>query len=90
MPIKGIAEGKYNLREYLAFIGAGVLEDKKSVFVGTGLPIIASMLAQKTHAPNLLIIFEAGGVGPVLPELPISVGESRTYHKAIAAIKSPS
>jgi len=85
MAIKGIAKGKYNLREYLAFIGASVLEDKKSVFVGTGLPIIASMLAQKTHAPNLLVIFEAGGVGPLLPELPISVGESRTYHKAIAA-----
>jgi acyl CoA:acetate/3-ketoacid CoA transferase beta subunit len=85
MAKKDIAEEKYNLREYLAFIGASVLEDKKSVFVGTGLPIIAAMLAQKTHAPNLLIIFEAGGMGALLPELPISVGESRTYHKGIAA-----
>ena len=85
MPIKGIAEGKYNLREYLAFSGASVLEDKKSVFVGTGLPIIASMLAQRTHAPSLFIIFEAGGVGPQLPELAISVGESRTFHRAVAA-----
>jgi acyl CoA:acetate/3-ketoacid CoA transferase beta subunit len=85
MAKKDIAEEKYNLREYLAFIGASVLEDKKSVFVGTGLPIIAAMLAQKTHAPNLLIIFEAGGMGALLPELPISVGESRTYYKGIAA-----
>jgi glutaconate CoA-transferase subunit B len=85
MSKKDIAEKKYNLREYLAFIGASVLEDKKSVFVGTGLPIIAGMLAQKTHAPNLLIIFEAGGMGALLPELPISVGESRTYYKGIAA-----
>jgi glutaconate CoA-transferase subunit B len=85
MAKKDIAEGKYNLREYLAFIGASVLEDKKSVFVGTGLPIIAAMLAQKTHAPNLLIIFEAGGMGALLPELPVSVGESRTYYKGIAA-----
>jgi acyl CoA:acetate/3-ketoacid CoA transferase beta subunit len=83
--IKGVAEGRYNLREYLAFSGASVLEDKKSVFVGTGLPIIASMLAQKTHAPGLLIIFEAGGLGPQLPELPISVGESRTFYRAVAA-----
>lgn len=85
MAIKGIAEGKYNLREYLAFSGASVLEDKKSVFVGTGLPIIASMLAQRTHAPSLFIIFEAGGLGPQLPELAISVGESRTFHRAVAA-----
>lgn len=85
MAIKGIAEGKYNLREYLAFSGASVLEDKKSVFVGTGLPIIASMLAQKTHAPSLFIVFEAGGLGPQMPELAISVGESRTFHRAVAA-----
>ncbi len=82
---EGKAEISYNLREYLAFLGASVLEDEKSVFVGTGLPIIASMLAQKTHAPGLLILFEAGGIGPLLPELPISVGESRTFYKGISA-----
>jgi acyl CoA:acetate/3-ketoacid CoA transferase beta subunit len=85
MAISGIEAGRYNLREYLAFIGASLLEDEKSVFVGTGLPIIASMLAQKTHAPGLLIVFEAGGIGPRLPELPVSVGESRTFHRGIAA-----
>ena len=78
-------EVPYNIREYIAYIGAMLLEDKKSVFVGTGLPIIAAMLAQKTHAPDLMIVFEAGGMGPLLPELPISVGESRTFHRAIMA-----
>jgi glutaconate CoA-transferase subunit B len=78
-------ENKYNLREFLAFTGAAMLEDKKSVFVGTGLPIIASMLAQRTTAPGLLIVFEAGGLGAQIPELPISVGESRTYYRGIAA-----
>ncbi|MFC1942001.1 CoA-transferase subunit beta [Chloroflexota bacterium] len=76
---------KYNLREFLAFTGASILEDKKSIFVGTGLPIIASMLAQRTHAPNSLIMFEAGGLGPQIPELPVSVGESRTYYRGVAA-----
>jgi glutaconate CoA-transferase, subunit B len=75
----------YNIREYLAYLGASMLEDKKSVFVGTGLPIIAAMLAQKTHAPNLLIVFEAGGIGPRIPELPISVGQGRTFHKGVMA-----
>jgi len=76
---------RYNMREFLAFTGASMLEDGKSVFVGTGLPMIAGMLAQKTHAPHLLIIFEAGGVGPILPELPISVGQALTCHRGIAA-----
>lgn len=73
----------YDVRELLAVNGAKVLEDKKSVFVGTGLPMIASMLAQRTHAPNLLIVFEAGSMGPLIRELPISVGDSRTYYKAV-------
>ena len=77
--------GKYNLREFLAFTGAMTLEDNKSVFVGTGLPIIATMLAQRTIAPGLLIVFQAGGLGAQIPELPVSVGESRTYFKGIAA-----
>lgn len=71
--------------ELLAVAASKILEDKKSVFVGTGLPMIASMLAQRTHAPNLLIIFEAGGIGPQIPVLPISVGDSRTFWKAVGA-----
>jgi acyl CoA:acetate/3-ketoacid CoA transferase beta subunit len=47
--------------------------------------MIAAMLAQRTHAPGLLIVFEAGGIGPQIPVLPISVGDSRTFHKAVAA-----
>jgi glutaconate CoA-transferase, subunit B len=80
-----MSETSYNLREYLAYLGSMMLEDKKSVFVGTGLPIIAAMLAQKTHAPNLLIVFEAGGIGPRIPELPVSVGEGRTFYQGIMA-----
>jgi len=78
-------EASYSPTELLACVAARLLEDRKSVFVGTGLPMIAAMLAQRTHAPDLLIIFEAGGIGPQIPVLPISVGDSRTFHKAVAA-----
>jgi glutaconate CoA-transferase subunit B len=43
------------------------------------------MLAQRTHAPNLTILFEAGGVAPKLPTMPISVGDSRTFYRACMA-----
>jgi len=75
----------YTSTELLACAAARLLEDKKSVLVGTGLPMIAALLAQRMHAPNLLIIFEAGGIGPQVPVLPISVGDSRTFHRAVAA-----
>jgi acyl CoA:acetate/3-ketoacid CoA transferase beta subunit len=79
------AETTYSPTVLLACIAAHMLEDKRSVFVGTGLPMIAAMLAQRSHAPGLLIVFEAGGVGPQVPVLPISVGDSRTFYKAVSA-----
>ena len=75
----------YSQSVLMACIASRLLEDRKSVFVGTGLPMIAAMLAQRTHAPNLLIIFEAGGIGPQIPVLPISVGDSRTFYRAVSA-----
>jgi glutaconate CoA-transferase subunit B len=76
---------QYTLAELISCVAARLLEDNRSVFVGTGLPMMAAMLAQRTHAPNLLMIFEAGGVGPHVPQLPISVGDSRTYYQAVLA-----
>jgi len=76
---------EYTSTELLTAVASRLLEDKRSVLVGTGLPMIAALLAQRTHAPGLLIIFEAGGIGPRVPTLPISVGDSRTFYHAAAA-----
>ena len=76
---------EYNLAELLSCVASRLLQDNQSVFVGTGLPMIAAMLAQRMHAPHILIIFEAGSIGPHVPVLPISVGDSRTFYKAVAA-----
>lgn len=73
----------YSLRELMAVVAARQLLDGKAVAVGTGLPLVATMFAQLTHAPNLVIFFEAGGIAPQLPTLPVSVGDSRTIHKAL-------
>lgn len=80
-----MSEIEYKPVEMMVVAASRTLEDKKSVFVGTGLPMIAAILAQKTHAPGLLMVFEAGGVGPQVPTLPLSVGDSRTFYKAAMA-----
>jgi acyl CoA:acetate/3-ketoacid CoA transferase alpha subunit/acyl CoA:acetate/3-ketoacid CoA transferase beta subunit len=82
---KNIGKEPYSSTELLACVASRMLQDNKSVFVGTGLPMIAAMLAQRTQAPNLLLFFEAGGIGPEMPALPISVGDSRTFYSAVAA-----
>jgi glutaconate CoA-transferase subunit B len=47
------------------------------------MPLAAAMLAQKTIAPNLVTLFEAGSVAPQLAQLPISVADSRTQTGAL-------
>ena len=74
---------EYTDSEMMIIAASRIIENKKSVFVGTGLPLIAAMLAQKTHAPDMLMFFEAGGVGPLLNRLPMGVGDSRTFRRAI-------
>lgn len=75
----------YRMAELLCCAASRLLEDNCAVFVGTGLPLVATMLAQRTHAPHILMVFESGGVGPQVPALPISVGDSRTFHRAAMA-----
>lgn len=75
----------YTPMEMMICAAARELEDGATVAVGTGAPCAAAMLAQKTHAPRLLILFEAGGVAPQLKTMPISVGDSRTSHRALMA-----
>jgi glutaconate CoA-transferase subunit B len=79
----------YNSMEMMICVAARNLEDRATVVVGTGAPCAAAMLAQKTYSPNLCILFEAGGVAPILPSMPISVGDSRTFHQAILASSMP-
>jgi glutaconate CoA-transferase subunit B len=78
-------ETRYTTTMLLASVASKLLEDGESVFVGTGTPMIAAMLAQRTHAPNLLLVFEAGAIGPQMRILPISVGDSRTFYRAASA-----
>lgn len=75
----------YNAMELMICVAARLLEDGSTVGVGTGAPCAAAMLAQRTRAPGLFIVFEAGGFAPLLPSMPISVGDSRTFYRALMA-----
>ena len=74
---------RYNLMELMVCVAARQLEDGKSAIIGTGMPLAAAMLAQNTASPNLIIMFEAGGVAPKLKQLPISVADSNTQTDAL-------
>lgn len=77
-----MSEVQYTPRELLACVAARLIKDGESVFVGTGLPLVGALLAHKTHAPNMMAIYECGAVGPEPRELPWSVSGPWTYHRA--------
>jgi glutaconate CoA-transferase subunit B len=81
-----MSEASYSKTELMICIAARLFEDGATCFIGTGIPMLAAMLASKTTAPNLVPVFEFGGTGAILEELPIAVGGVLTFHKGISAL----
>ncbi len=65
----------YSASELMTINAAHLLRDGDSVFVGVGLPNLACNLAQRTHAPHLLLVYEAGVIGARPARLPLSIGD---------------
>ncbi|PKO17782.1 MAG: 3-oxoadipate--succinyl-CoA transferase subunit B [Chloroflexi bacterium HGW-Chloroflexi-10] len=65
----------YSKSELMTVNAARLLRDGDVVFVGVGLPNLACNLARKTHAPNLVMIYEAGVIGARPSRLPLSIGD---------------
>src|SRR5215475_15118189 len=51
---------KYTLNELMVVAAAREIRDGEVVFVGMRLPLIAFVVAKKTHAPNAIGLFENG------------------------------
>jgi len=81
-----MSEQAYSKTELMICVAARLFEDSTTCFIGTGIPMLAAMLASKTTAPNIVPVFEFGGLGAILEELPRAVGEARTFHKGISAL----
>ena len=65
----------YNSSELMIINAARMLRDGDVVFVGVGQPNLACNLARRTHAPNLVMIYEAGVIGAQPARLPLSIGD---------------
>jgi glutaconate CoA-transferase subunit B len=80
-----MSEINYTLTELMAVAAAREIKDGEVVFAGTGLPMLGAMLAQRSHAPNCVLIFEAGTMASRLAHLPMSVGDPRVMRGAATA-----
>jgi acyl CoA:acetate/3-ketoacid CoA transferase beta subunit len=73
---------EYTPFELMAVAGARELKDGEVVGVGLGLPMIASLLAKRTHAPNLTLLFELGVIDPEPIDTGVGLADPRVWYRA--------
>lgn len=68
-------------RELQLFEGARQISDGDCVIAGTGLPLLAGLVAQRAHAPRAQLIIESGVVFPRVVPTPMSVVDPRLMNE---------
>ena len=79
-------QDSYSASELMIINAARLLNDGDVVFVGVGQPNLACNLAKRTHAPNLMMIYEAGVVGAEPARLPLSIGDPTLVSGALSVV----
>lgn len=75
--------------EMMTIAAARSLRDGARCLVGIGRPGTAAALAQRTHAPNLVLIYESGVIGSRPTQLPLSIGDGVLTETAVAVVSVP-
>ncbi|MBE7436160.1 MAG: CoA-transferase subunit beta [Anaerolineales bacterium] len=79
-------ELKYSSAELMIINASRLLRDGDVVFVGVGQPNLACNLAKRTHAPNLVMIYEAGVIGAEPARLPLSIGDPTLVSGSLSVV----
>ncbi|NWF96336.1 MAG: hypothetical protein HXY34_09345 [Candidatus Thorarchaeota archaeon] len=77
---------EYTKTEFLIACASRHVRDGENVFGGTGMPLLAALLAKETHAPHSNLISEAGFIDARPRNVPLSVADSRYYYGCSASI----
>jgi glutaconate CoA-transferase, subunit B len=77
---------EFSKSEMMIVAAARALEGQRVCFVGVGLPNIAVNLAQRTVAPALEMVYEAGVFGARPARLPLSIGDPTIVSGSTAVV----
>ncbi|MDA3645547.1 CoA-transferase subunit beta [Saccharopolyspora indica] len=80
---------EFTADEMMTVGAARSLRDGAACFVGIGLPSTAANLARRTHAPDLVLIYESGTLGAKPDRLPLSIGDGVLADTADSVISVP-
>jgi glutaconate CoA-transferase, subunit B len=81
-----MTEFTYSSSELMIVNAARLLKNGDVVFVGVGQPNLACNLAKRTHAPDLVMIYEAGVIGAEPNRLPLSIGDPTLVSGALSVV----
>lgn len=72
---------RYSRLEMMAIAGARLITDGDVVLVGTGLPLVSTLLAKKNHAPHAMVLMESGLYDSDPEALPFCVADPRGVYQ---------
>jgi glutaconate CoA-transferase subunit B len=74
--------GSFSKDEIMTVATGRYISDGDTVFIGTGLPMVAAYLAKATHAPNAALMFESGVLDARPRSIAKAVGDPRLISTA--------
>jgi glutaconate CoA-transferase, subunit B len=80
---------RYTPDEMMTIAAARLIWPGCVCFVGIGVPSAAANLARLTHAPDMVLIYESGGIGTQPGVLPLSIGDGELAETATAVVSLP-
>src|SRR5881396_877686 len=89
MSIHSCSVNSYTPDEMMTIAAARLIRPGCVCFVGIGVPSAAANLARLTHAPDMVLIYESGGIGTHPRVLPLSIGDGELAETATAVVSLP-
>src|SRR5919201_7139342 len=83
------AASEFTSDEMMTVAASRSLRDGAACFVGIGLPSTAANLARRTHAPELVLVYESGTLGAKPDRLPLSIGDGVLADTADSVVSVP-
>jgi glutaconate CoA-transferase, subunit B len=79
----------YTPDEMMTIAAARLIWPDCVCFVGIGVPSAAANLARLTHAVDMVLVYESGGIGTHPRVLPLSIGDGELAETATAVVSLP-
>ena len=73
---------EYTPDEMMTVAAARKFRNKATCFVGVGQPSIAACLARELHAPEIVLVYESGAIGPKPTRPPLSIADEELANTA--------